>query len=177
MRKTENMNGTVEDFSPYDSFEIGMIEGCEAGKILVGTTQDVYFEEAYQPIYFVANSNLMKTDTVKIRVGLIEGIIGSSNPIVSGGGQTESKAVDNKRNIAGKKLIKKTKELEPPQMNPGSYCFLESLWTLNDLENFGFGVVGDGCTSLNNCIGVPLPRICTSRNCPNYYIYKDFNLY
>ncbi len=148
--RRQNSDGTIENFSPYDGFEIGMIEGCEAGQILTGGVLAPYFEEAYQPIYFVADGNLTETDTVKIRVGLIEGIIGSSNPIVSGGDKTESKAIDSKNKITKRKFDKNIKEPEPPKMNPGTYCFLESLWTLNSLESFGFVVVGDGC-DFENC--------------------------
>jgi hypothetical protein len=141
MRKIENSDGTVEDFSPYDGFEIGMIEGCEAGEILVDDSLDVYFEEAYQPIYFVADSNITGTDTVKIRAGLIEGIIGSSNPIVSGGGQTESKAIDSKSKNTRRKLNKKIKEPEPLPMNPTAYCFIGDI--TRDLLGDGSLVVGD----------------------------------
>ncbi len=125
-----------------------MIEGCEAGQILTGGVLAPYFEEAYQPIYFVADGNLTETDTVKVRVGLIEGIIGSSNPIVSGGEQTESKAVGNKRNVTMEKLIKKTKEPEPHPMNPGTFCFPEFLWSLLDLQGEGSGVIKDKSTEI-----------------------------
>lgn len=122
--KRQNSDGTVEDFSEYDGFEIGMIDGCEAGQILVGGVLAPYFEEAYQPIYFVADSNLTETDTVKVRAGLIEGIIGSSRPVVSGGEQTETKAIDNKKFISKGKLNKNIKEPEPLPMNPATYCFI-----------------------------------------------------
>ena len=144
--KRQNSDGTIEDFSQWNSFEIGMIDGCEAGQILVGTTLDVYFEEVYQPIYFVADSNLMNTDTVKVRVGLIEGI--STRPVKTGEGEKESKAIDEKRNITSKKLTKSKKEPEPLPMKPTTFCFIGEIdWTyMGD----GAVVVGDEC-DFDNC--------------------------
>ncbi len=123
--KRRNPDGTLEDFSQWDLFEIGMIEGCEGGMILVDTTLEVYFAEVYQPIYFVADSTIADTTiTVGIRVGLIEGIGGSSRPMITGGDETDEIVTENRKNITNQKLNKNKKEPEPLPDNPTTYCFV-----------------------------------------------------
>ncbi len=112
-----------------------MIEGCDAGLILNNGAMEYYFAEAYQPIYFVANSNLTETDTVMVRVGLIEGG-GSSRPVNKGGEEKEAIITNPNKN---------KKEPEPLPMNPSTYCFPENFWTPHDLEGVSKVVVGDGC--------------------------------
>ena len=122
--KRRNPDGTLEDFSQWDSFEIGMIEGCEAGKILVDTTLDVYFAQAYQPIKFVADSNITETDTVVVRVGLIELIIGKRAKT----GRKEEEATTSSTS-------KNTEEPNPLLEKPTTYCFV------GEIE---WGLLGDG---------------------------------
>ena len=120
--KRRNPDGTLEDFSQWDSFEIGMIDGCEAGQILVEGVLAPYFEEAYQPIYFVADGNLTETDTVEVRVGLIEGI--GTRPV----------------NVGGEEKDKNVKEPNPPADNPTTYCFIGEI--VRDYIGDGSLVVG-----------------------------------
>jgi len=112
-----------------------MIEGCDAGLILNNGTMENYFAEAYQPIYFVAANDLTETDTVRIRVGLIEGG-GSSRPVNKGGEEKEAIITNPNKN---------KKEPEPLPMNPSTYCFPENFWTPHDLEGVSKVVVGDEC--------------------------------
>jgi hypothetical protein len=122
--RRRNPDGTLEDFSQWDSFEIGMIEGCEAGEILVDTTLDVYFAQAYQPIKFVADGNITETDTVVVRVGLIELIIGKRAKT----GRKEEEATTSSTS-------KNTEEPNPLLEKPTTYCFV------GEIE---WGLLGDG---------------------------------
>ena len=77
-------DGTLWDFDESCRFEVGMIEGCGGGNILVDTIQDKYFYDVAQPVMFVADSTILDTSiTVGVRVGLIEGDGGgtASSPI------------------------------------------------------------------------------------------------
>ena len=136
--KRQNSDGTLENFSQWDSFEIGMIEGCDAGLILYNGIMENYFAEVYQPIYFVAANDLTETDTVMVRVGLIEGG-GSSRPVNKGGEEKEAIITNPNKN---------KKEPEPLPMNPSTYCFPENFWTPHDLEGIANLVVGDECDNL-----------------------------
>ena len=127
--KRRNPDGTLEDFSQWDSFEIGMMEGCEAGEILIGGSLGVYFEEAYQPIYFVASSNLTETDTVVVRVGLIEGI--ETRPVNIGGEENE---------FVVEGMKKKIEEPNSPGDNPPVSCIPYLIE--RDYAGNGGGVVG-----------------------------------
>lgn len=139
-----NSDGTIVDFSEGDSFEIGMIEGCEGGQILYGDSLAPYFEEVYQPIYFVADSSVTDTSiTVGVRVGLIEESIGSGRPSILGGGQTENKTVEkNKRTIANKTRNKTNTPILPLD-NTMSLCFNGTIE--QNLMGKGSWVVGNEC--------------------------------
>ena len=128
--KRRSSDGTLEDFSEWDSFEIGMLEGCDAGKILVGGVLAPYFEEVNQPIYFVAASDLTETDTVKVRVGLIES--SASRPMQT---NKEREIITLRKNT--------TTQQKPFGENTATYCFPgEIVWPkMGD----GFVVVGDEC--------------------------------
>jgi hypothetical protein len=89
-----------------------------------------YFEEVNQPIYFVAASNLTETDTVKVRVGLIES--SASRPMQT---NKEREIITLRKN--------KTTQQKPFGENTATYCFTGEIdWTkMGD----GFVVVGDEC--------------------------------
>jgi len=123
--KRRFLNGSLEDFSEEQRFEVGMLEGCDAGQILVGGVLAPYFEEVNQPIYFVAASNLTETDTVKVRVGLIES--SASRPV-----QTNDK---DREIITLRK--NKTSQQKPFGENTATYCFLEEI----DWPKMGDGIV------------------------------------
>ncbi|MCZ7614383.1 MAG: hypothetical protein M5T52_12835 [Ignavibacteriaceae bacterium] len=133
-----NPDGTTSPFDSLQTFELGMIEGCDAGLILNNGAMENYFAEVYQPIYFVAANDLTETDTVMVRVGLIEGG-GSSRPVNTGGEKTDAIITNLNKN-------KKEPELLP--MNPSTYCFPENFWTPHDLEGIANLVVGDECDNL-----------------------------
>ena len=144
--KRRNPDGTLEDFSQWDSFEIGMIEGCEAGEILIGGSLGVYFEEAYQPIYFVASSNLTETDTVVVRVGLIEGI--ETRPVNIGGEEKE---------FVVEGMKKKIEEPNSPGDNPTISCIPYVIE--RDYAGNGGVVVGDACEEEIVICNNPQPQI------------------
>ena len=81
--KKRNPDGTIEDFPPDQTFEIGIAEGC-LGNLLACDGEDCYLEPYFYGIpdsvgvYFVADSSA-DSGTVKIRVGLIDdgGVIGA----------------------------------------------------------------------------------------------------
>ena len=129
--KKRSSDGTLEDFSQWDSFEIGMLEGCDAGQILVGGALAPYFGEVNQPIYFVAASDLTETDTVKVRVGLIES--GASRPMQTN--EKDREIITLRKNT--------TTQQKPLGENTATYCFTGEI----DWPNMGDGivVVGDEC--------------------------------
>jgi hypothetical protein len=140
------LDGTLEDFTQWRSFEIGMIDGCDAGLLLSDGILEPYFENVYQPVYFVADSNVTERDTVVIRAGLIEYFGG--RPIFNDGDPNDTEAdielktrLNDKRNLAIKKSGKNIKEPEPLPMNPTTYCFIGEI----DWSSVGDGsvVVGD----------------------------------
>ena len=156
--KRRSSDGTLEDFSEWDSFEIGMLEGCDAGKILVGGVLAPYFEEVNQPIYFVAASNLTETDTVKVRVGLIES---SASSI--------AKINDKEKEILT--LRKNTTKLQKTfGANYATYCFPGEIdWPkMGD----GFVVVGDECDNYI-CNEVIIKPSFTFESFPNGTFNKD----
>ena len=132
--KKRSSDGTLEDFSQWDSFEIGMLEGCDAGQILVDGVLAPYFEEVNQPIYFVAASDLTETDTVKVRVGLIES--SASRPMQT---NKEREIITLRKNT--------TTQQKPFGENTATYCFPgEIVWPkMGD----GFVVVGDECDNMS----------------------------
>jgi len=107
-----------------------MLEGCDAGQILVGGALAPYFGEVNQPIYFVAASDLTETDTVKVRVGLIES--SASRPVQT---NKEREIITLRKN--------KTPQQKPLGENTATYCFIGEIdWPkMGD----GFVVVGDEC--------------------------------
>ena len=68
--------GNIIPYHPLQQFEVGMLEGCINGSILVDDSLGSYFDRVTQPIYFVAADTLytdtLETDTasVRLRVGL-----------------------------------------------------------------------------------------------------------
>lgn len=63
--------GEIIPYHPLQQFEVGMLEGCINGHILVDDSTGSYFEQVTQPIYFVA-ADTIENDTASIllRVGL-----------------------------------------------------------------------------------------------------------
>ncbi len=64
-------DGTVEAFPPDQLFEVGTVEGCMAGHLVVGGASGNYFKDVMQPFTFVADTTVDSTGTeVKIQVGV-----------------------------------------------------------------------------------------------------------
>ncbi len=73
--KKRYLNGTLEDFPEWKTFEVGMVDGCDLGNLLVDGALAPYFYDVMQPVYFVVDSSA-DTGTVKLQVALVEEIIG-----------------------------------------------------------------------------------------------------
>ncbi|MCZ7610246.1 MAG: hypothetical protein M5U17_08750 [Ignavibacterium sp.] len=135
--KQLNSDGTTTAFDRQQSFEIGMLEGCEAGQILFGDELAPYFNNITQPIYFVADSNLTGTDTVKIRVGLIEGI---ASKLFKTNSREKETLVVNKN---------KTTQQKPLKENTTAYCFIGEI----ERDYMGDGTVVVGNESIEILLG------------------------
>jgi hypothetical protein len=134
--KRRFLNGSLEDFPEEQRFEIGMLEGCDAGNLLFEGDLSTYFNNVTQPIYFLADSNITESDTVLIRVGVIDD---------GGGGGGASRPM--KTNEKDREIItlrkNKTTQQKPLGENTATYCFIGEI----DWSKMGDGivVVGDGC--------------------------------
>ena len=93
-------NGTLEDFPPEQTFELGVLDGCVNGNFMVGDSISNYFADALQPIKFVTADELEpEFDKVLIRVGTDlggGGGGGAGRPVVIGN-REEEKVVTEKR--------------------------------------------------------------------------------
>ncbi len=72
--KLKKPDGTLLPFPPEQLFEVGVIGGCEYGKILASDGRDsLYFKDIQQPIRFIAADSI-DTDSaaVQLRVGIPE---------------------------------------------------------------------------------------------------------
>lgn len=68
--KKRNPDGTLEDFPSEQTFEIGMLEGCIQGDILVNVSLGYYFPDAQLPVYFVAADSIDEdSGYVRLRIG------------------------------------------------------------------------------------------------------------
>lgn len=71
-------DGTLTDFDTTRTFEVGMLEGCMSGTIIVGSPPDTgsYFYNVHQPIRFAAADSLVgdSAGIVRIRVGLVDSV-------------------------------------------------------------------------------------------------------
>ncbi len=47
--KKINSDGTLEDYPPYQTFEIGVLDGCDLGNILVNDSLSNYFDDVSSP--------------------------------------------------------------------------------------------------------------------------------
>jgi len=64
--------GILEDYPPEQTFEVGMLEGCILGNILVGDSLDTYFYDVTQPIKFIADTTGDSSGVVLLSVGLVD---------------------------------------------------------------------------------------------------------
>jgi len=68
----KDIDGNLVEFPAGQKYEIGIMEGCEYGDLLVNDTLDVYFTDVTAPIKYVA-ADSVGTDSAKVslRVGII----------------------------------------------------------------------------------------------------------
>jgi len=73
-------DGTLADFDTSQTFELGKLEGCEAGYLLAEGDTSAHFYNVHQPFKFIAADSIDGDSAmVKIRVGLIENT-GNASP-------------------------------------------------------------------------------------------------
>ncbi len=80
------VNGVINDLPESQSCEIGIIGGCNYGKLVTSAGEGNYFCDVVPPFQFVADSTIDTTDAVvAIRVGIFEGggSIGKIMPAVN----------------------------------------------------------------------------------------------
>lgn len=111
--KKRNPDGTIEDFPPEQTFEIGIIEGC-LGNLLACDEVNCYLEPHFYgvprfvPVYFVADSSA-DSGVVKIRVGLIDDGGGGGASMVS---QTDTSGFKRLVKEKPRVAIKKNRSLD-----------------------------------------------------------------
>ncbi|HSW56197.1 MAG TPA: hypothetical protein VLH59_14020, partial [Ignavibacteriaceae bacterium] len=167
--KRRYLNGTLEDFREWRTFEIGMLDGCTLGNLLVDGTLGQYFYDVAQPVYFVVDPSA-NTGTVKLQVGLV-GIgtrpiknnltndtdkqINTENPKQ----KLDLKEITSTRREIRTKPVEENKKIyenNPPNKPENSNCpLLDFIAPVP--SNFEFNV-GDECDDLNLCVGVPYPE-------------------
>ncbi len=68
----KDSGGNLVEYPADQRYEIGILEGCEYGDLLVNDTMDVYFADVTGPIkYIAADSTGADTAKVTLRLGLI----------------------------------------------------------------------------------------------------------
>ncbi|MHB1686685.1 MAG: hypothetical protein ACYCVH_04835 [Ignavibacteriaceae bacterium] len=81
--KRRYLDGTLEDFTPDQMFEVAILDGCMQGNFLVDGELGSYFNDIAQPVKFVAADSIGGDSAiVKIRVGMVRAVI--SSKIVTG---------------------------------------------------------------------------------------------
>ncbi|HSD62692.1 MAG TPA: hypothetical protein VLB50_02805 [Ignavibacteriaceae bacterium] len=66
-------DGTLADFDTSQTFELGKLEGCEAGYLLAEGDTSAHFYNVHQPFKFIAADSIEgDSASVKLRVGLID---------------------------------------------------------------------------------------------------------
>ncbi len=67
-----NVDGTLVNFPAGQHFEAGITGGCDYGKLLSGTTQDIHFSDFTAPLKFVAADSLsVDSGAVSITAGAL----------------------------------------------------------------------------------------------------------
>lgn len=117
-------DGTFVDFDTTQTFEVGMLEGCMSGKLLVGTPPDTgsYFYNVHQPIKFAAADTLVgdSTGTVIIQVGVVDSV---------------EERINREKSLSGimpDGVKKRTKAKHPEEKAdsdaPSIFCFNPAFW-------------------------------------------------
>ena len=138
-----NPNGSIEDFPSYQAFEIGMLEGCDLGKIISDNQAGNYFYFAYQPFYFIADTNAV-SGVAQIRVGLIEGGGGASKIIKA---DTSTSNVDSRLLKSGRRnrLNSKLNSIKLSKANVPKVNASCSTSFIKEKDGSGDVVIGGDC--------------------------------
>ncbi len=71
----KDLNSNLVEFPADQKYEIGIMEGCEYGDLLVNDTSDVYFTNVTGPIKYVAADSIgADSGKVTLRVGIIPAV-------------------------------------------------------------------------------------------------------
>lgn len=70
--KNRLADGSLIDFPPTQKFEAAMLDGCIYGQLKAGTDSGAYLNNVFQPIIFIADTNVIDSGAVLLRVGLVE---------------------------------------------------------------------------------------------------------
>lgn len=131
-------DGTLEDFPEWQTFEVGMLDGCALGIIKTEADSGAYLYDVMQPIYFKADTGA-ESGTVKLSVGYIRQISSSSKSVRLNGKDLSSKKLEEQRSRKPmtNHVSKPNISNPPPSMleNTESYCFLGNM-SSSVKENF-----------------------------------------
>jgi hypothetical protein len=118
-------DGTLEDFPEWQTFEIGMLDGCALGMIKTEADSGAYLYDVMQPIYFKADTGA-ESGTVRLSVGYIRQIISSSRSVRLEGNDLSSEKIEEQRSRKPiTKQFRKPNTNNPPLSTPEnieSYC-------------------------------------------------------
>jgi hypothetical protein len=119
-------DGTLEDFPEWQTFEVGMLDGCALGMIKTESDSGAYLYDVMQPIYFKADTGA-ESGTVKLSVGYIRQIVSSSRNVRRDGNDltAEKQEEQRSRKPTANQLRKPNTNNPPPTPeNTESYCFI-----------------------------------------------------
>ncbi|MCZ7610166.1 MAG: hypothetical protein M5U17_08345 [Ignavibacterium sp.] len=136
--KMKNPDGSLSDFPIEQTFEIGMLDGCALGMIKTATDSGVYVDAALQPFYFIADTGAVE-GTVKLRVGVIEGM--SSSSLLNNNFKSRKSEYQVKKSSANDNRREAKSFIDGGVI--GEYCFLGDLYSV--VTGDANVVVEDGC--------------------------------
>lgn len=117
-------DGTLEDFPEWQTFEVGMLDGCALGMIKTEADSGAYLYDVMQPIYFKADTGAV-SGTVKLSVGYIRQIVSSSRNVRRDGNDLSSEKQEEERNrkiTANHFRTPNTNTPPPTPENTENYC-------------------------------------------------------
>ncbi len=157
--KLKNPDGSLSDFPIEQTFEIGMLDGCALGMIKTATDSGLYVDAALQPFYFIADTGAVE-GTVKLRVGVIEGM--SSSSLLNNNFQSRKSEYQVKKSSTSDNHREAQSFIDGGVV--GEYCFLGDLYS---------AVTGDAnvVVGMGNCFNFA----CTESipiKCPDVSLHK-----
>ncbi len=142
--KLKNPDGSLSDFPIEQTFEIGMLDGCALGMIKTATDSGLYVDAALQPFYFIADTGAVE-GTVKLRVGVIEGM--SSSSLLNNNLKSRKSENQKKKSSASDNRREAKSFIDGGVI--GEYCFLGDLYSA--VTGDANVVVGNVCATLPKC--------------------------